>query len=138
MLSYTAGIFNGVGDAQNSSDTAFENEVEIRRIRLFAPQAVQKLPIITALQGLGLGVAGTSENGTSSLKDLPSTTGGTLPGYTTDGQQQFFAYSATTVANGEHWRLSPQGYYYYGPLSLLGEYAISDQGVRNTTTAGPS
>ena len=131
VLSYAAGIFNGVGDAQNSSNAAFENEVEFAG-RLFS------LPFknsdITALQGLGAGIAGTSQNGTSNLKDLPSTTGGTLPGYTTDGQQQFFAYSATTVANGEHWRLSPQGYYYYGPLSLLGEYAISDQGVRNTTT----
>ncbi len=34
------------------------------------------------------------------------------------------------VADGDHWRISPQGYYYYGPLSLLGEYAISDQRVR--------
>jgi phosphate-selective porin OprO/OprP len=89
---------------------------------------------LTALQGLGFGVAGTSENGTSGTKDLPSTTGGTLPGYATEGQQQFFAYNATTVANGEHWRLSPQGYYYYGPFSLMGEYAVSDQGVRNTAT----
>ena len=131
VLSYAAGIFNGVGDAQNSSNAAFENEVEFAG-RLFAQPF--KNSDWTPLQGLGFGVAGTSQNGTSGIKDLPSTTGGTLPGYTTDGQQQFFAYNATTVANGEHWRLSPQGYYYYGPLSLLGEYAISDQGVRNTAT----
>jgi phosphate-selective porin OprO/OprP len=131
VLSYAAGIFNGVGDEQNSSNAAFENEVEFAG-RVFTQPF--KNSDITALQGLGVGVAGTSENGTSGTKDLPSTTGGTLPGYTTDGQQQFFAYNATTVANGEHWRLSPQGYYYYGPLSLLGEYAISDQGVRNTAT----
>lgn len=134
VLSYAAGIFNGVGDAQNSSNSAFENQVEFAA-RLFAQPF--KASDITPLQGLGFGVAGTSENGTSSASDLPSTTGGTLAGYTTDGQQQFFAYNpatGTVVANGEHWRLSPQGYYYYGPLSLLGEYAISDQGVRNTTT----
>jgi phosphate-selective porin OprO and OprP len=131
VLSYAGGIFNGVGDAQNSSNVAYENEVEFAG-RVFT------LPFknsdITALQGLGFGVAGTSENGTSGTKDLPSTTGGTLPGYTTDGQQQFFAYNSTTVANGEHWRLSPQGYYYWGPFNLLGEYAVSDQGVRNTAT----
>jgi phosphate-selective porin OprO and OprP len=134
VLSYAAGIFNGVGDAQNSSSSAFENEVEFAG-RLFAQPF--KNSDITPLQGLGFGVAGTSENGTSSASDLPSTTGGTLAGYTTDGQQQFFAYNpatGTVVASGEHWRLSPQGYYYYGPLCLLGEYAISDQGVRNTTT----
>jgi phosphate-selective porin OprO/OprP len=131
VLTYAVGIFNGVGDAQNSANAAVENEVEFAG-RLFA------LPFknsdLTALQGLGLGVAGTSQNGTSNLKDLPSTTGGTSPGYTTDGQQQFFAYSTNTIASGEHWRLSPQGYYYYGPFSLLGEYAISDQGVRAQTT----
>ena len=134
VLSYAAGIFNGVGDAQNSSNSAFENEVEFAG-RLFAQPF--KASDITPLQGFGFGVAGTSENGTSSASDLPSTTGGTLAGYTTDGQQQFFAYNpatGTVVASGEHWRLSPQGYYYYGPLSLLGEYAISDQGVRNSTT----
>jgi len=77
------------------------------------------------------------ENDAATATGLPSTTGGTLPGYTTDGQQQFFAYNPATgvvVANGEHWRLSPQGYYYYGPLSLMGEYAVSDQGVRNTAS----
>jgi len=131
VLSYAAGIFNGVGDEQNSSNAAYENEVEFAG-RVFTQPF--KNSDITALQGLGFGVAGTSQNGTSNTKDLPSTTGGTSPGYTTDGQQQFFAYRTNAVASGEHWRLSPQAYYYYGPLSLLGEYAISDQGVRNTTT----
>ncbi len=134
VLSYAAGIFNGVGDARNSSNAAFENEVSFAG-RLFAQPF--KGSDIAALQGLGFGAAGTSQNGTSSVNDLPNTTGGTLPGYATEGQQQFFAYNPATgavVSRGEHWRLSPQGYYYYGPLSLLGEYAISDQGVRNTAT----
>jgi phosphate-selective porin OprO/OprP len=70
--------------------------------------------------------------------DLPNTTGGTLSGFYTDGQQQFFAYnplaSGGVMAHGTHWRLSPQGYYYYGPFGLLGEYVISDQGVENSVT----
>jgi phosphate-selective porin OprO and OprP len=131
VLSYAAGIFNGVGDAQNSANAANDNEVEFAG-RLFTQPF--KNSDITALQGLGFGVAGTSQNGTSGTKDLPATTGGTQAGYATEGQQQFFAYATNAVANGEHWRLSPQSYYYYGPLSLMGEYAISDQGVRNTTT----
>jgi len=137
VLSYASGIFNGVGDAQNSSNAAFENEVEFAG-RLFTQPF--KSSDIAPLQGLGFGVAGTSQNGTSNLKDLPSTTGGTLAGYTTDGQQQFFAYNPinrTVNASGEHWRLSPQGYYYYGPFSLMGEYAISDQGVSSTTVGLP-
>jgi phosphate-selective porin OprO/OprP len=131
LLSYAAAIFNGVGDAQNSANAANDNEIEFAG-RLFTQPF--KNSDITALQGLGFGVAGTSQNGTSGTKDLPSTTGGTQAGYATEGQQQFFAYATNAVANSEHWRLSPQGYYYYGPLSLLGEYAVSDQGVRNTTT----
>ena len=70
---------------------------------------------------------------------LPSNTGGSLPGYFTDGQQQFFAYNpadkAVVVANDDHWRLSPQAYYYYGPFGLLGEYVISDQEVTRTGVA---
>jgi len=53
------------------------------------------------------------------------------PGYVTDGQQKFFSYTNGVVGNGTHWRIAPQGYYYVGPVSLLGEYVISDQQVRN-------
>ena len=55
----------------------------------------------------------------------------------TVGQQQFFAYNpvtGTVVADGAHWRVSPQASYYYGPFGLLGEYIISEQGVKNSTT----
>jgi phosphate-selective porin OprO and OprP len=55
-----------------------------------------------------------------------------LPGYITEGLQQLFAYNPTNgavAANGTHWRVSPQAYYYYGPLGLMGEYAISEQRV---------
>ncbi|MDD5139942.1 MAG: porin [Verrucomicrobiales bacterium] len=134
VLSYAVGIFNGVGDSRNTGNVNTDNNGEFAG-RLFS------LPFkntdIAALQNFGLGVAGSSGNVSTTAAGLPSTTGGTLPGYTTDGQQQFFAYNpavGAVQANGNHWRLSPQGYYYYGPLSLLGEYAISDQGVLNTGT----
>src|ERR1051325_10617752 len=64
---------------------------------------------------------------------LPGTTGGSLAGFVSDGQQQVFAYNpashAGVLADGGHWRLSPQGSYYYGPFGLLAEYVISDQRV---------
>ena len=69
------------------------------------------------------------ETTTNAVAALPS-------GYNTVGQQRFFAYNPTNRAvvfpGGPHWRLSPQGYYYYGPLGLLGEYVISDQEVTRT------
>jgi phosphate-selective porin OprO/OprP len=77
---------------------------------------------VAALKGLGFGVGGNFEkaNGTS--------TANLTSGYKSDGQQTFFSY-AGTVANGAQWRISPQGHYYYGPFSLLGEYVVSDQKV---------
>ena len=93
-----------------------------------------------ALQGIGFGLAGSYETmSTTNTAGLPSTTGGTLPGYFTDGQQQFFAYNpadkAVVVAVGDHWRLSPQGYYFYGPFGLLGDCVISDQTVSRSGVA---
>jgi len=137
VASYAAGIFNGVGDARNSSNCDFEDNKAFEGRVFFQPFKKSSAP---ALQNLGFGVAGSYEimQGTN-VTGLPGTTGGTLAGFTTDGQQQFFAYNpssnAVVVADGEHWRLSPQGYYYYGPFGLMGEYVISDQRVSRTVTA---
>ena len=128
VVSYAAGIFNGVGDGQkNTSNIGFQNDREFDA-RLFVQPF--KATSITALQNFGFGAGGSW--GSSSITNtlgLPNTTGGAQPGFYTDGQQQFFAYTNGVVAAHTHWRLSPQAYYYYGPLSLLGEYAISDQQV---------
>jgi phosphate-selective porin OprO and OprP len=77
---------------------------------------------IAAFQGLGLGAGGSyeSEFGASGLTS----------GYKTDGQQKFFSYLAGATANGAHWRISPQAYYYWGPFGLMGEYAVSDQQIK--------
>lgn len=36
------------------------------------------------------------------------------------------------MADGSHWRISPQGYYYVGPFGVLTEYIITEQDVLNT------
>jgi len=135
--SYAAGIFNGTSDGANSSNTDFANSQAYVGRLFFQPfrQAAAE-----AVQGVGFGAAGSYETiSAANIAGLPSTTGGTLPGYFTDGQQQFFAYNpvdkAVVVADQEHWRISPQAYYYYGPFGLLGEYAVSDQVVRRTGVA---
>jgi phosphate-selective porin OprO/OprP len=136
-FSYAVGIFNGVGDARNSSNFDFEDDKAFEGRVFFQPFKKVNAP---ALQGFGFGLSGSYEDiqGTN-ITALPSTTGGTLSGYTTDGQQQFFAYNpasnAVVVADGPHWRLSPQGYYYYGPFGFLGEYIISNQRVSRSVTA---
>jgi phosphate-selective porin OprO/OprP len=135
-VSYAAGIFNGVGDNRISSNVDFEDDKEFASRVIFQPFKTGPLP---ALQGFGFGVSGSYESlQRTNLAGLPSTTGGLLAGYASDGQQQFFAYNPSTglvAADGEHWRLSPQGFYFFGPFGFLGEYVISDQRV--TRIAAP-
>jgi phosphate-selective porin OprO/OprP len=140
VVRYAAGIFNGVGDARNSSNADFDDHISFAG-RLFFQPFKKADP---ALQGIGFGVGGSYEDiSAGNSQGLPSTTGGTLPGYATVGQQQFFAYNPAAVggvtpvvvADGQHWRISPQASYSYGPWCLLGEYAISNQRVRRTVAA---
>ncbi len=133
VVNYQLGIFNGVGDGRNSNNVDFDDDKAVAA-RLFLQPLKQSS--LAALRGLGLGLGGSYEHvqGTN-VAALPATTGGSLPGYTTVGLQQFFAYNPTNrgtfvAPNGEHWRLSPQAYYYYGPFGLLGEYVISEQNVK--------
>jgi len=133
VLSYAAGIFNGVGDARNTSNIGFQDNREFNG-RLFVQPF--KATSISALQNFGVGVGGSwGDASITNTLGLPNTTGGSAPGYFTDGQQQFFAYTNGVVAGHNHWRLSPQASYYYGPLGLMAEYAISDQQVQRTVGA---
>ena len=137
QASYAAGIFNGTTDGGNSANVNFAGDTAFIGRLFFLPF---KKSATDFLQGIGLGAAGSYETmSTPNTAGLPSTTGGTLPGYFTDGQEQFFAYNpadrAIVVAQANHWRLSPQAYYYYGPFGLLGEYVISDQKVARTAVA---
>jgi phosphate-selective porin OprO/OprP len=133
-LSYAAGVFNGTGDSRNSGTADFSDDKEFAG-RIFLQPFKQTS--LTALQGLGFGLGASYSQVSSNALALPNITGGTLPGYTTDGQQQFFAYNplfGPVVADGPHWRLSPQASYLEGPFGLLGEYVISHQGVLNSAT----
>ncbi len=124
-LNYQAGVFNGVQDgASGDSDLGVDDHKDVAG-RIFAQPF--KATKIQPLQGLGFGVAGTWGN-----------QAGTLPTLKTPGQQTFFSYNTSTgtnvVADGDHWRLVPQGYYYWGPFGVFGEYAISEQKLRRDVT----
>ena len=126
VASYAVGVYNEDGDYRNSNNNDFNDNKELGG-RIFLQPF--KKSSVKGLQGLGVGVGGSWEDVTFNVNGLPNTTGGTTPGYVTAGQQQFFAYNNNVLADGIHWRFSPQGYYYWGPFGLLGEYVISDQGV---------
>lgn len=125
-LSYATGIFNGAPDYGNpdsdaNSDKDFDG-------RVFAQP--WKKTEVAPLKGLGFGIAGSygHEHGSTSNTDLPA--------YITSAQVTFFNYvtnssdpAKTAIALGTHSRISPQGYYFWGPLGLLADYVTSGQGV---------
>ena len=121
-LNYAVGIFNGVADG-GSGDLETADDEKDGAARLFV-QPFRHTE--TALKGLGVGIAGTYGNQEGALRSFVS-----------PGQQRFFAYRTSTAAtapnveaDGDHIRLTAQGYYYWGPLGIYGEYAISSQDVR--------
>jgi phosphate-selective porin OprO/OprP len=135
-VSYAAGMFNGVGDGRNSNNVDFEDDKQFAGRVFFMPFKESSLDF---LHGLGIGLGGSYESlQRSNLSGLPATVGGLLPGYNTDGQQQFFAYNPTNgvvVADGQHWRLAPQGTFFHGPFGFLSEYVISNQKVSRAGAA---
>ncbi len=104
-LRYEVGVFNGVADGGSGDFDTADDDKDVAG-RLFASPF--KNTEIGALQGLGLGVAGTYGNREGALRPFAS-----------EGLQRFFTYRTSTVAgnpnvlaDGTHWRLSPQAYYY--------------------------
>lgn len=119
LFAYQVGVFNGVPDLANGGD-------DLSDAKDFAARVFVQPFKTGALRGLGLGIAGSTgkERGTTAAPGLPS--------YRTPGQQTFFRYrldaaapANTAFANGNRTRISPQGYFYTGPLGILAEYVVS-------------
>lgn len=120
-VEYQAGVFNGVADGAKNTEQDENDAKQYEGRVVISPFASTE---IAWLAGLGLSIAGSTGE-----------QAGALPSYKTAGQQTFFNYAATAVADGNHTHLSPQGYYYYGPFGLLGEYVRSSQRVTDATSA---
>jgi phosphate-selective porin OprO/OprP len=124
ILSYAVGLFNGVPDGTNADlDT---NDSKETAARVFLQPF--KTSSVLSLQNLGFGVAASQGHsvGTAAATSLPS--------YKTPGQQTFFSYRITTVADGRRGRLSPQAYWYVGRFGLLAEQVRSSQDVKSGTS----
>jgi phosphate-selective porin OprO/OprP len=124
-LTYQLGVFNGVADGGNTSQatTDFDSDKSVAA-RLFATPWVNDKE--SALKGLGFGVAAGQGN--------YDTTAGRAGQYRTDGQQTFFTYESSVLADGKGTTLSPQAYFYHGPLGILAEYVSSTIEVRRSAT----
>lgn len=149
-LGYAIGVFNGVNDGRSSDDfgTAGNDSNDSKDLegRIFGFPF--KNSDIYALQGLGLGIAGTWTDVTGTPPGATASRSTLLPAYVTGGQNGFFAYrnsSAGSIAAGtpdgaygvgERYRIAPQAYWYYGPYGLLAEYVSVTQDVQRDLAAG--
>lgn len=130
LVEYAVGVFNGSTDGGNQDTDAADSKDVVGRV------FVQPFSRTTGpFRGLGLGVAAStgSQEGTNAAPQLAS--------FRTPGREIFFRYRAdgtapnTTLADGARTRLAPQGYWYAGPVGILGEYTVSRQRVRRAEDA---
>jgi len=119
LFAYQAGVFNGVPDLANGGDDLSDAKDFAARIFIQPFKSGSFRPL-----GLGFAASTGFERG--------STTASGLPSYRSPGQQTIFRYNSSTTtpannvyADGKRTRFSPQGYYYNGPLGVMGEYVIS-------------
>lgn len=134
-ISYQAGVFNGIQDG-SLGDADVDNGKDIAG-RLFLQPFKFTGP--SALQGIGVGVAGSNgrHDGTPTAPQLTS--------YRSAGQQTFFRYLAdaapttnknkTTFAFGRHQRTNIESWYSYGRFGYQGEYATVHEDVKKDSTA---
>ncbi|MGA2556921.1 MAG: porin, partial [Verrucomicrobiota bacterium] len=124
-FSYAAGMYNGLQDG-GSGDIETDSNSKDVAARIFARPFTNTS--IAALKGLGLGL------GTSYGYEV----GSSLPSFSTVGRQTFFSYTngaaASVTEAGDHFRLVPQGWYFWGPAGLFWEYAYSSEKFNLKTT----
>jgi phosphate-selective porin OprO/OprP len=120
-LVYAAGVFNGVPDGGSGDVEVADNDKD-GVVRVIGSPF--KNTEIAPLQNFafGLGASYGLQAGT------------TTPTFATVARQTFFSYSNTVSEAGQHLRLDPQGSYYWGPLCLYWEYAISDEKFKVSTS----
>jgi phosphate-selective porin OprO/OprP len=131
-LTYQVGLFNGVVDG-GSADIDDRSGKDIVA-RVFAHPFRKAQSDGWKQLGIGFAISSGSQRGTVTAPNLPT--------YRTAAQQPFFRYRSdltpegTTIADGDHWRIGPQAYYYRGPVGLLAEYYVSNQRLRRGVDTG--
>src|SRR5690606_17182248 len=117
-IDWALGLYNGVPNGQSGETDANDSKDYVGRVfaHPFRPLGVD------ALKDFGIGFA-------ANFGDQA----GPLPQYRTAGQNTFFQYASTASAAGERTILSPQAYYYVGPIGVLGEYVHVSERVTDGT-----
>ncbi|HVM96230.1 MAG TPA: porin [Candidatus Acidoferrales bacterium] len=162
-LSYQLGIFNGTPDLGNTATDANDDKDFAGRLFLHPFRFFD----IAQLSDFGFGLAGSygHERGTSSVSGTAAPVNNTeLPSYRSFGQATVFSYSggsagtpatttcdannvcttkpavngtAAAVASGDHSRINPEAYFYYGPFGFQTEWVSSKQEVSRPGPTNP-
>ncbi len=109
--SYQVGVFNGVPDNGLSDASATSHRDYAGRVML------------TPLRGLGVGLGASGG----------SVDGQALPSYKTVGQNTLVSFASGVTEAGHRTRLAPQAYYYLGPVGVLAEYGLTEEGLQKGT-----
>jgi phosphate-selective porin OprO and OprP len=135
-FAYAAAIVNGAPDSGNGPDIDPQSDKDYVARLFLRPLRRHR---VGTWMDLGFGVAGSYGivHGTAASSALPA--------YRSPGQQPIFSYitgaagamlatgpapADAAVAAGARWRVTPQAFWYIGPLGLLGEYVVSSQRVQ--------
>jgi phosphate-selective porin OprO and OprP len=113
-LTYYVGAFNGVTDGGSGDIETGDNDKDVAG-KIFATPFTNTS--IAALQNFGVGV-GTSYGFEG---------GSTLPSFATVGRQTFYSFTTGVTESGQHLRIVPQAYYFWGPAGFFAEYVDSSQ-----------
>jgi phosphate-selective porin OprO and OprP len=119
LVTYAVAVMNGVPDG-GSVDLDVNDGKDVAARIFFNPNAKASL-----LAGAGFGIAGTYGKQEKNL-----------PNYRTPALATFFGYNLDSAADGTVYRVSPQFQFYNGPVSIIGEYVLSSEEVRNATHFG--
>ncbi|TSC22647.1 OprO/OprP family phosphate-selective porin [Corallococcus sp. Z5C101001] len=123
---YSLAVVNGDPDGTSTDFNGDDSFDLVARVFALPFKGIEP----SFLQGLGLGFAVTR-----GLQFGSATNTGLVPQRST-GQEVIFSYLSnadtgeTVVAHGQHLRVSPQGYFYWGSLGVLAEYVRSTQDVQ--------
>jgi phosphate-selective porin OprO and OprP len=118
-VDWAVGVYNGVpnggsGDVDTNDAKDVEGRLFLSPFKAFDVKSLD----------LGLGAAATIGNQQSPL-----------PSYVTSGQQPFFAYGSTATAFGRRTVVTPQGYFYAGPIGVMSELVRVREHVVSTSGA---
>ena len=127
-VSYAVGVFNGVPDGGSADIDDSPGKDVVARVFLLP----FKNSRTSRLQQVGFGLAASvgEREGTTAAPGLPT--------FRTTSQQTFARYRTdgvnTAIADGRHWRVSPQGQFYLASFGAITEYVFSSQDVRQGIT----